>query len=343
MYREFELLKELSFFKHLPLERLESSSLLWTARTIRAGENLWWQGQPAEEFIFVCSGRLSVHIADEDIAEISVGEMLGEAGVFTKEQRNASVSALEESELLCLPISHLETLRGSHSDIYDLILDQCLNRMALRVQEMGRKIARLARGNSDVPKKKSVSAFGKFWKRLTGANNQVPASATTALRKLPKLKEASKDTLIQIISAMTPHKADKGTPIFLESDPGDSVFLLAEGCVDVMRNVRGGKAEQLASLYPGAIFGTGSLLLRERRNAACVASVNTDCWVYEMNLAAHRNLSGEAGRLWRESLVAALAFQLRTADNRLIVIKKGKPSMSDYDKIRGGLEGFQGG
>ena len=79
---------------------------------------------------------------------------------------------------------------------------------------------------------------------MTGANNQVPASATTALRKLPKLKEASKDTLIQIISAMTPHKADKGTPIFLESDPGDSVFLLAEGCVDVMRNVRGGKAEQ---------------------------------------------------------------------------------------------------
>ncbi|MEC7986190.1 MAG: cyclic nucleotide-binding domain-containing protein [Myxococcota bacterium] len=343
MYREFELLKELSFFKHLPQERLESSSLLWTARTLRAGENLWWQGQPAEEFAFICSGKLTVHIADEDIAEITVGEMLGEAGVFTKEQRNASVSALEDSELLCLPMTHLETLRGSHSDIYDLILDQCLNRMALRVQEMGRKIARLARGDSPIPERKTETAFGKFWKRLTGSNNQIPASAMTALRKLPKLKEASKDSLIQIISAMTPHKVDKGTPIFLEADPGDSVFLLADGCVDVKRNVRGGKSERLASLYTGAIFGTGSLLLRERRNAACVASANTDCWVYEMDLSAHRSLTGEAGRLWRESLVAALAFQLRSADNRLIVLKRGKPSMSDYDKIRGGLEGYQGG
>ena len=62
-----------------------------------------------------------------------------------------------------------------------------------------------------------------------------------------------------------------------------------------------------------------------------------------MDLSAHRSLTGEAGRLWRESLVTALAFQLRSADNRLIVLKRGKPSMSDYDKIRGGLEGYQGG
>ena len=141
---------------------------------------------------------------------------------------------------------------------------------------------------------------------------------------------------------MTPHNIEKGSPLFLEQEPGDSVFLLAKGAIDVVRNVKGGKAEPLATLYPGALFGTGSLLLRERRNASCVAQEDSECWVYEMNLEAHRGLKGEAGRLWRECLVMALAFQVRNAADRLIALKVGKPSLSDYAKLQVGLEGFQG-
>ena len=81
MDKEFELLKQLPFFQDISRDELESSSLLWNVRELVSGTHLWWQGQPPEEFAFLCSGRLTVHIADEDIAEITVGEMLGEAGV----------------------------------------------------------------------------------------------------------------------------------------------------------------------------------------------------------------------------------------------------------------------
>ena len=102
MDTEFELLNQLPFFQDVSREELESSSLLWGIKAMKAGEHLWWQGEPTKEFAFLCSGRLTVHIADEDIAEITVGEMLGEAGVFTGEPRSASISATEKSVLLVL-------------------------------------------------------------------------------------------------------------------------------------------------------------------------------------------------------------------------------------------------
>ena len=342
MDKEFELLSRLPFFQDIPRGELESSSLLWTVRELSAGTHLWWQGQPPEEFAFLCSGRLTVHIADEDIAEITVDEMLGEAAVFTGEPRSASVSALENSTLLTLSMSHLDTLRGTHPSIYNLILNRCLQRMSTRVQEMGLEIARLGKGSDKAPTRKQESTIGRLWKRLTGTKNMIPPSAESSLRKLPKLKEASKDILIQIMSAMTPHNVEKGEPIFLQGDPGDSVFLLASGSINVVRNVRGGNGEVLATLYSGALFGTGSLLLRERRNASCVADKSADCWVYEMNLEAHRSLKGEASLLWKESLISALAFQVRSAAQQIVALKVGKPSETDYDKLKAGLEGFQG-
>ena len=83
-------------------------------------------------------------------------------------------------------------------------------------------------------------------------------------------------------------------------------------------------------------------MLRERRNASCVAGDNTDCWVYELNLEGHRGLEGEASCLWKESLIAALAFQIRNAAQQIIELKVGKPNETDYDKLRAGLDGFQG-
>ena len=342
MDREFELLNQLPFFQDIPKNELESSSLLWSIREVKAGAHLWWQGQPPEEFAFLCSGRLIVHIADEDIADITVGEMLGEAAVFTGETRTASISARENSVLLTLPISHLETLKGTHPSMYDLILDRCLHRMATRVQEMGKEIARLGKGNKKAPKRKQESTIERWWKKITGSKAKIPPSAETALRKLPKLKEASKDIVIQIMSVMIVHDLEKGTPLFLQGEGGDSVFLLATGSVNVVRNVRGGNAEILATLYPGALFGTGSLLLKERRNASCVAGDDDDCWVYEMNLEAHRSLTGDAKLLWKESLIAALSFQIRNAAQQVVELKIGKPNESDYEKLRAGLDGFQG-
>ena len=340
---EFHRLRALRLFERISNQRLESASLLWEIKKLPADTILWLQGEPAEEFAFVLEGQLEIHIAEERLATVGAGEMLGEAAVFTRDQRTASVTSIKDSELIALSDMHLKTLRASHPEVYDLILDSSLDRMARRVHDMGREIAKLARGDSSAPVRKEDSAIGKFWKRLTGAGDQKPPPALPALKKLPKLQNCQRAILMTILKSMTPHFVGKNQPVFLEGEPGDSVFVVVDGCVEVKRNVRGGKAETLAALFPGALFGTGSLLLRERRNAACVASSMSDAWVYELNIESYKKLTGEAGRAWREALISALSYQLRNADDRLIALKLGgMPSLSDYDAIRGDLAGYQG-
>jgi len=344
MNKEFLYLNLLPLFGDCSKKRLESASLLWDVKQLMSGETLWWQGEPATEFGFVVSGRFQVHIVQKVIGEVRSGEMIGESGAFCDDQRTASVSAMENAEIIVISKSNLGLLRNTHPEIYDAILDYCLDSSAKRVHEMGMKIAKMAKGDQNAPRRVEDSALSKWIKRLTGAGNQQPASPLPALRKLPKLKKASEETLEAITKAMTPHYAARGKPVFLQGDPGDSVFLLAEGCVDVIRNVKGDRGERLASLYPGALFGTGSLLLKKRRNAACVASEGADCWIYEMDRKSHDSLKDEPGRIWKESLLNALSSQLRNADDRLVQLMLGgsRPKQSDYDSIRAGLEGYQG-
>jgi len=51
-------------------------------------------------------------------------------------------------------------------------------------------------------------------------------------------------------------------------------------------------------------------------------------------------LMDESSILWRESLLSALAFQLRTADELLVLIEQGQRPESDYDKVRRTLSGY---
>lgn len=344
MSQESEQIQSIPLFSSLNPRQLEELSLLFDFRTVPKGKTIWWQGEPSDELAFVSQGSLGIEIAGHRIASIPTGQMVGELAVFTHDQRTASVISENESvKIMCLSRKNLEVLRELMPKIYDNILDVGLERSASRVNEMGRKIARLASGVGESPTRSEGNAIGRWWKKLTGVDRNNPPSGLSSIRKLPRLKNAPQKELHLILSHMVPKFIPKGRALFLEGDMGDSVFLLVEGCIDVMRNVRGGRAEPLANLFSGALFGTGSLLLKERRNAACVAAENTDCWVLELNSDSYKKIKGTAGRIFRESLLFSLAFQLRNADDKLIFLKTGqRPKQSDYDLIRGGLAGFQG-
>jgi CRP/FNR family transcriptional regulator, cyclic AMP receptor protein len=344
MSKESEQIQSIPLFSSLNQRQLEELSLLFDFRSVPKGKTIWWQGEPSDELAFVSQGSLGIEIAGHRIASIPAGQMAGELAVFTHDQRTASViSETEPVKIMCLSRKNLEVLRKVMPNIYDIILDVGLERTASRVNDMGKEIARLASGDGVAPKRTEANALGRWWKKLTGVDTSNPPSGLSSIRKLPRLKNAPPKELQLILSHMVPKFIPKGQALFLEGDTGDSVFLLVDGCIEVKRNVRGGRAEPLANLFSGALFGTGSLLLKERRNAACVAAENTDCWAFELNSEAYKKLKGTAGRIFRESLLFSLAFQLRNADDKLIVLKTGqRPKQSDYDLIRGDLAGFQG-
>jgi len=63
-----------------------------------------------------------------------------------------------------------------------------------------------------------------------------------------------------------------GEKIFKECDPGNQLFIIAEGEVRISRDVPGSGEEALAVLKPGACFGEMAVLDRSERSTDAIAS-----------------------------------------------------------------------
>jgi CRP-like cAMP-binding protein len=90
---------------------------------------------------------------------------------------------------------------------------------------------------------------------------------------------------------------------------------LAAGQIDVLRQVRGTRAECLNRMRPGDLFGVNALILRSARTASCVAA--TAGWAYRLPAEASEAMSGEAALWWNECLLKGMETQLRLASAAL--------------------------
>lgn len=341
MSQELEILQNIPIFSKLSTQDMLGVDLVWELRTMSKGETLWYQGAPADALAIVLQGALHITINQQVLATIYKMDIVGELATFTNNFRSASVQIAEDATLLILSKEALFAIRDTHWRFYERLLHLSLERIAKRIQDTNAKISRSATDGIPLP----LQADGFFFqwaKKWNMVSTPEPPSAISALRKLPGLKNVHPTNLQVIMKAMKPVYIRQGKELILEGQTGTSAFLLVEGVIDVYRNTKRNLVQHLVSLYPGALLGTGALILDEKRNASCLASANTNIWVYEMSRADHDKLEGEPSVLWGEALLHSLAFQLRTADDVLVLAKQGHRPDTDYDKARGVLSGYQG-
>jgi CRP-like cAMP-binding protein len=281
---------------------------------ISAGHVVYRSGDPGGALALVVTGELVVSSGEYQVGEVRAGELVGEASAFMEgATRTATLTAVKDTVLLELSQDALFRCREEQGWFYDVLLECALKRLVRRINSADAQIARKATGTDPAPSRST--GFKSFWKKLTRSVADSPPVLSTALRMLPGLLYAPGDLLVQLGRSMTPLQVQEGEALFLEGDKGDSLYLVGQGQIVVYRHVRGGRAEKLADLHRGSLFGTGGAISGQRRNASCVAEDTT--WVFEMNQEQLRALTGEPGRLWRESLVSALHFQLNGADQLL--------------------------
>jgi CRP-like cAMP-binding protein len=109
-----------------------------------------------------------------------------------------------------------------------------------------------------------------------------------------------------------------GQTIFKEGEPGNRLFIIADGEVRISRDVPGSGEEALTVLKPGACFGEMAVLDRSERSTDAIA--NTDCTLltitrpdFEMLLDFNRELGYKI--LW--SVVRLLCERLRITNDNL--------------------------
>jgi len=113
-------LRDINFFKEIDDETLSVLERRLTRLAIRAGDQLFAEGDESDVLYVVISGRLEVRVADDGandgiggfrpVAQIGAGEVIGELGVLTGERRSAGAWAVRDTELILLGRAAFETL-----------------------------------------------------------------------------------------------------------------------------------------------------------------------------------------------------------------------------------------
>ncbi len=141
---------------------------------------------------------------------------------------------------------------------------------------------------------------------------------TALLKKARIFADLEDDELERIAEICKEQRFKSAKTLFNEGDPGNRLYIIAEGEVRISRNVPGSGEEALTVLKPGACFGEMAVFDRSERSTDAIA--NTDCTLititrpdFEMLLDFDRDLAFKV--LW--SVVRLLSERLRITNDNL--------------------------
>ena len=326
-------------FRTVSVLELRSSAHMWGERRVPPGTALWKQGTPVEELALVASGMLIASVDGTEVGRIRPAEIIGEVGAFIAGSvRSATVTTSQPTVLFTLPSTSLTELRRRHRSVYEALLEQALQALIKRIRTTNLQIAQSALGDKPAPARTEPSTLLRLWKSLRPGG---PRDACPALEPLlcqqPVLKRAAPEVIEELAHAFIPESVEEGQILCMEGEPGASAWIVASGHIDVLRNVRGQKAELLTSLPTGSLFGINTLIERGHRTASCVAAGAG--WLWRIDIDGHQKLKGEARLCWRENLLAALSFQIRSANSALLraapvqrTVNRAQHSREDEDQ-----------
>lgn len=94
----------------------------------------------------------------------------------------------------------------------------------------------------------------------------------------PLFDDFSDDEFHAFVTRLAVKSFDAGEIVVAEGSPGDSMFVLASGALEVVTG-QGAREVKLADLVPGDFFGEAALLSGRPRTATCRATAATECLV----------------------------------------------------------------
>ncbi len=142
----------------------------------------------------------------------------------------------------------------------------------------------------------------------------MPSSATQVLRTVPLFAGLSDAEVATLATLTRERRYPKGAVIVFRDDPGDALYVVAEGQVKVVLVAEDGREVILSVLGPGHVFGEMALLDEQPRSAHVIAMQDSILLVLRREdfQAQLRATPGLAIGLLRE-----LTRRLRRADEQI--------------------------
>ncbi len=312
-----DLLVNIPWFRRVSRDEINRVAPSFVPQRLQPGEVLWKQGEAVSELGILVAGELMASVNGKEVGRVRSPDLVGEASAFfAGTVRSATLQASNPALVLALTTPDLRALRFQRSDVYACLLDQALRVLVRRVASTSREIAKHATGGTLQPSRKEPGVLARLWRSLRpGGPTEPPMALEPLLRRMPGMHDLDPEVERQVVGAFTAQPFAEGEILVLEGEPSNAMWVLADGEVDVLRNVRGDKAELLTKLRTGQQFGANTMIEMGPRSASCVAV--SAGWAYRMDRTAWDGLRGDAATRWRECVLATLASQIRNANGAL--------------------------
>lgn len=216
-------------------------------RIFEEGELVFRQGEMGDTMYILHEGTLAV-VREKDgagtvVARLDRGDVVGEMALVDEGPRSATVRAIERSTLI--PITRDFFLKHSNRDTkFILTLIESLSSRLEKVNEM---------------LKWRFAESGPPAQPPDGPDEEEPRSA------------AFLKSLSSVINTAKAVKLDQGDIIFRKGDPGDTMYIVLDGMVQIYQE-EGGNRFVHAQLGRGSFFGEMAIVSGQPRVANAVAA-----------------------------------------------------------------------
>lgn len=231
-----EKLRELPLFASLNDEALAEVASTLMLQHVPAGEAVYHQGDPGDALYLIEAGSVRVHPDAHDAASfrLGAGEFFGETALLTGKPRSVTIKAEEDTNLWVLYRTDFERLVNKYPSI-SLALSRLLS------------------------------------ERLANADRTF---VSKHLRHISLLNGLTSRQLEDVSDRLHPVTFRAGEVILQEGLPGDEMYLIESGQVEVIA----GNGVPLATLREGEFFGEMALLTGRPRIATVKAVTDLDLW-----------------------------------------------------------------
>lgn len=338
MAKFVDRLLRLPLFRRVSAEELRAVQPLLKPVKVPSGKRLWSKGDVGDRLGILVSGTLRARVEGKHLNSVRTGEVFGEAGAFFREgRRTADLVSDGECRVVMFTRAGLGEMRWDHGAVYDALLRECGRLMSERIRVTTLALAKMAPGDVARPTRgQEPGALAKMWRSIKpGRPTSRCPRLVPLLRKLPTMAQVPEATLRRLAATFEQRAVEHGEVLCLEGEIVDAAWIIASGGVDILRNVGGARAEYLATIQPGGLFGHNGLHNpNATRTASCVASKAG--WLYQMDPMASRAMKGEVWRVWNEALLYSYIEQIRCSNHALggLIIgtreeARPKPATSD--------------
>jgi CRP-like cAMP-binding protein len=107
-------LQGIPFFEGLGEEVVNAVAARGQEASASEGDVLVRAGDYSNDLTIIVEGSARVEMDGRELATLGPGDIYGEAGVLTKEQRNATVTANDDMRLVVLSDFDVRRIRGEH-------------------------------------------------------------------------------------------------------------------------------------------------------------------------------------------------------------------------------------